>query len=121
MLTFEIDVSELKERVAAAMPELEANVERANIQAAEEGIRAAQTEHPYTDRTGDLTGEAHVEPDGNGKALMVWPMEYATFVDEGTSRAAAYPFTPLAEKVAADALPAKVEAAVEEFAATITR
>lgn len=67
------------------------------LDAAREGVATAQAEHAYTDRTHNLTNNAHVEQEYDGEAYMVWPEEYATFVDKGTSRNAAYPFTPVAE------------------------
>lgn len=70
-----------------------------SLEAAAEGVREAQSNHPYTDRTHNLTGQSHAEQ-VDGEAEMVWPVAYAGFVDKGTSRAKPYPFTPQAEAVA---------------------
>lgn len=82
------------------------------LDAAREGVAAAQAEHAYTDRTHNLTNNAHVEQEYDGEAYMVWPQEYASFVDRGTSTNAAYPFTPIAEQRAEHTLARGTDVAV---------
>lgn len=67
--------------------------------AADAGIEAEQTNHPYQDRTYNLSGSAHVEIANDG-ADMVWPAEYASYVNDGTERAKPYPFVPIASDAA---------------------
>lgn len=93
-------------------------LDTAALNAAREGVRAAQQDHPYTDRTMDLTQTAKAERGrpGSGEAVMVWEMPYAGFVDEGTSRAKPYPFTPIARREAARVMPRYVAEAVTALA-----
>lgn len=79
----------------------------AAVDAAEDGVRAEQADHPYTDQTYNLSASAHVEPssedhasgEGSG-ADMVWPAEYASFVNEKRG----FRFTGIAVKAASDSL-----------------
>ena len=105
-----------------ALDELDADLDKAGLEAAKGGVDAAKNYHPYTDRTGELTGNAHAEPDlAHGGGMMVWPEPYAGFVDEGTSRARPYPFTPLAEQVAERDLEHLTAQAVDKFKAKLER
>lgn len=85
---------------------LEHAVDAAAHNAGDEGIRAEQADHPYTDRTYNLSGGAHVDPadDGGPGVDMVWPADYASFVNDGTERARPYPFVPIAEERAEQVL-----------------
>ena len=82
------------------------------LEAARTGVEAEQAEHPYTDRTGNLTGNAHVEQTTDREAEMVWPEEYASFVDKGTSTNKPYPFTPIAGQRAETTLARGTDVAV---------
>ena len=82
------------------------------LEAARVGVKEEQAEHPYTDRTRNLTDNAHVEQTGDREAEMVWPEEYASFVDKGTSKSKPYPFTPIAEQRAESALARGTDVAV---------
>jgi hypothetical protein len=107
----------------AGLRQLTTELEGASFDAATDGIRAAQESHPYTDRTGDLTGYATPAEDvqrGERGASMQWPMPYASFVDKGTSRSAAYPFVPLAMQVATTSLEANAERAADNIAALLS-
>ncbi len=59
-------------------------------------VNDAKSDHPYKDRTGNLTNS--IQPgaveisDTEVVAYVEARMAYATFVEFGTSRAAAYPF-----------------------------
>lgn len=103
--TLQWNLDEWMQGVKAAVDDLEADLERSAYSAAEDGIVRAQQDHPYTDQTGDLTETAHAERGHErGTADMVWPQPYAGYVDRGTSRAKAYPFTPQAQEAAAASL-----------------
>lgn len=73
------------ERVAAA-----AQIAQARI------VNDAKNDHPYKDRTGNLTNS--IQPgivqitDAEVDAYVEARMQYASFVEFGTSRAHAYPF-----------------------------
>lgn len=85
--------------------------------ACKDGAKHAQEHHPYQDHTYHLTDtvDGKVEStDAHGaEGSITWPQEYASFVDEGTSRSAAYPFADEAEKVAE----AELERGVRELVA----
>lgn len=59
-------------------------------------VNDARSDHPYKDRTGNLTNSIQpgdvVVDDVEVTAFVEARMEYATFVEFGTSRAHAYPF-----------------------------
>lgn len=102
-----------------AVLELEQDLQRASLDAADYGVEAMQQHHPYQDRTYALSGGMHVEPDDE-EAVMVIPADYASFVDKGTSRSRAYPFTPLGEHAAEEALEQSVARALQAFAQKVT-
>lgn len=56
----------------------------------------ARAEHPYTDRTGNLTASIEALParyvGEHVEGGVVAGMDYASYVNEGTSRARAYPY-----------------------------
>lgn len=87
------------------LDQLEHDTHNAAFNAADEGVKEEQRDHPYTDRTYNLSASAHVEPaeDGPG-ADMVWPADYASYVNDGTERSKPYPFVPIAEKRAEQVL-----------------
>ena len=99
---------------------LTTNLGRGAMKAAGEGVAEAKANHPYTDRTGDLTASSHVNPLSGGDAEMVWPMPYAGYVDEGTSRSRPYPYTPGAVKVAGEALDANSDKAAQAICDAMT-
>lgn len=116
-------LDDLKAAWAPALAELESELADASFVAAGVGVQAAQQSHPYTDRTGDLTGTAEAADDArNGKrgALMVWPMPYGEYVDKGTSRSKAYPFTPIAREAADTALQGLAQTAADRFASRLS-
>lgn len=128
MLTFTVDIegfTEFEVDVAYAAHELDADLLSGAHDAADYGVRSMQENHPYTDRTRHLTDDMFVDdatgPDGEREADMVIPADYARYVDEGTSRSLAYPFTPLGEHTASEALDANSEQAVARFVAKISR
>ena len=66
-------------------------------------VAEAKTNHPYTDRTGDLTRSIDkgrvIETRNSISAEVVATMHYASYVEEGTSRSAPYPYLlPAIEK-----------------------
>lgn len=104
-------------QVTAAWHQLGSDLVEGNFQAAKAGVWEAQQDHPYTDRTQDLTNTAHpiYNFDGQGNAAMNWPMFYAPFVNFGTSRSKPYPFVPIAKRKADADLKWHTRRAVERF------
>ena len=98
-----------------------------SLEAAAAGIEAARADHPYTDRTGHLSGigdggsdvNSHAIQTPEGEADMVWPVEYAGYVDKGTKRSAPYPFTPQARERAEAELQRKTQHVAEQVARRI--
>lgn len=122
MMTCTLDVESFEALVNSALHDLTEELHHAGMDAAEQGVLAAKQEHPYTDRTGDLTGNAHAEEDlAQGGGIMTWPEDYASYVDKGTSRARPYPFTPRAQSAAEFALEAKTQEAIDRFVARLER
>jgi len=118
----DIDVSELLRVARDAEAGLEHDLHRAGMDAAKAGVDLAKASHGYQDRTGDLTSTAHVEENhATGGGIMVWPEEYAGYVDKGTSRARAFPFTPKAKKLAGVMLNAGVNDAIARFKRALER
>lgn len=121
-ITIEIDTEPVLRALAADAAQLEADLDEDAYQAARAGVIEAQQNHPYTDRTQQLTNTAHAErgPE-RGTSEMVWEMDYASFVDRGTSRARPYPFTPQAKEEAARVLDQRVTSTILRFIARNTR
>lgn len=121
MFTFELDDANFIAVASIGLNGLEHDTHNAAKNAADEGVKEEQRDHPYVDRTQNLTGSAHVEPadDGGPGFDMVWPAEYASFVNQGTSRAAAFPFTPIAENRAEQVLKYDLANGIEEFKAKV--
>jgi hypothetical protein len=111
----------LKDRWSAVVHDLEDDLARGSLDAADYGVSTMQESHPYQDRTYNLSGSMHVVPatDGEGKreAELRVDAEYASFVDQGTSRNRAYPFMSLGEHAAAEALQTNAQAAADAAAA----
>lgn len=99
---------------------LDTNLGRGAMKAAGEGVAEAKANHPYTDRTGDLTASSHVNPKSGDDAEMVWPMGYAGYVDEGTTRSKPYPYTPGAVVKATSELEANSDKAAQDLCSAIT-
>jgi hypothetical protein len=112
----------LKTAFRTADDDMRLGLREISLEAAAEGIREARTNHPYTDRTYHLSGEgdggsnqnSHAEQRANGDAVMVWPVEYASYVDQGTSRSRPYPFVAQAEERAEQVLAYGAEVVVNE-------
>ncbi len=104
-----------------AIEEARIELRGASLEASAAGIEEARANHPYTDRTGHLSGigdgggdtNSHAEQTPDGEAEMVWPVPYAGFVDNGTIRSRPYPFTPQARQRAEAELQRKTEHVVQ--------
>lgn len=87
LFTFDVDLSDLRERCKRATITFRSGVAKAVVTAATEGLAEAKSRRRYKDRTGGLTGRAYVAKrigSSNPEAVMVWPVSYASFVDAGT-------------------------------------
>jgi hypothetical protein len=133
-LKITIDLGEFRSRLSRASEALRLDLREGVLDAAKQGIEEARRNHPYQDRTGALSGHTEgeggkstsaeqatdTEP-GEEAADMIWPVFYAGYVDQGTSRSRPYPFTPQAREAAATALQANISKAVEAFERNLHR
>jgi hypothetical protein len=96
----------LKARWSAVVHDLEDDLARGSLDAAD-----------YEDRTYNLSGSMHVVPatdaDGKREAELQVDAEYASYVDQGTSRSRAYPFMALGEHAAEEALQTNAQSAAD--------
>jgi hypothetical protein len=112
MITATVEgIPELRAALRATHEKLVIGLRGASLAAAKAGIEEARANHPYTDRTTSLSQDSYAEQvdvDGALMAEMVWapPVRpvYASYVNEGTTRNKAYPFTPQAERKAQEVL-----------------
>ncbi|HEY1956699.1 MAG TPA: hypothetical protein VGH28_13860 [Polyangiaceae bacterium] len=123
MLALTLDDADFLHDADRGLDTLEHATDRAAHNAGDEGVRAEQADHPYQDRTQNLTGGAHVEPTGDGTpgVDMVWPADYASFVNNGTERAKPYPFAPIAEERADQVLHYDLANAVDAFTDDVSK
>jgi hypothetical protein len=98
--------------------ELEQDLARASLEAADAGVGAMQASHPYADRTCQLTGSMTAQPvttaDGVEAVIQV-AAPYASFVDKGR-----FAFTATGEEAAARSLEELAAAAVDAFARKVS-
>ena len=113
-------LAELEVEWQAGCAQLDRDLETASFQAAKDGVESMKDSHPYTDRTGNLTGSMNANALAVGAEMRV-EMPYAGFVDKGTSRNRPYPFTPLAERTAENSLNVRAAFAAEDLAAKMNR
>lgn len=125
-------LDELKAHVNRAFDAFAADLREAALDAAAAGVLAAQADHPYKDwripgrsyrwrGALGLTDTSHAEQPRIGslrvgfEAEMVWPADYAGFVNDGTSRSRPYPFVPTAERAADAKLASSTQRAVDNL------
>lgn len=103
----EADLAEFHSQWTDTVDAFVHDCDNAALAAAVAGVEAAQADHPYTDRTYQLSGSAHAEPRSGVRspgAVMIWPADYASYVNNGTERSKPYPFVPRAMEAAEAAL-----------------
>jgi hypothetical protein len=105
-------ISELRSKLETANVRITTGLRGACLEAAAAGVEEARGNHPYQDQTYSLTGDAHAEQ-VEDEAEMVWPVRYASYVDEGTRKNRPYPFTPQAEAKASEVLEREANAVIE--------
>jgi hypothetical protein len=117
-IEIDINLDEWLQNIEVELERADRAMVQACFKAAKDGVAAAQEKHPYTDRTGNLTDTAHarIANMGDHDAEMRWPMHYAGYVDEGTSRNRPYPFTPRAIRVCDRSLKKYVREVLVELA-----
>lgn len=97
-MTVTVDLLGLDAFVAELSAALDDELPTAMDNTAEAVAATARAEHPYTDRTGDLTASIQALPaqgsamGGTLHGLVMAGTEYASFVEKGTSRSAPYPY-----------------------------
>lgn len=98
MVDFDFDTSGWHEATKKLREDLERQMRAAMVATGRALAAEAKTSHSYQDRTGDLTRSIRALPiDGrflsgslNGGAIAT--MRYASYVEEGTTRARAYQY-----------------------------
>lgn len=116
-------LDEFERELGAAMHELREDLAQASLAAADAGVSEMQANHPYTDRTYQLSGGMHaaaVDGSDGREAEMRTQAEYASFVDKGTSRNRPYPFTPNGEAAAEKELEQLAKSAAQSFASKVS-
>lgn len=124
--TAEVDASAFEREWETSMQRFAARLDDVSLEAARAGVVEAQQDHPYTDRTQNLTNTAYARKaaggrgaggrfEASGGAYMAWPMFYGSYVDQGTSRSRPYPFTPKAERAAQRELRKGIERVIAEL------
>ena len=102
---------------ASVVGHLKEDLGRDSMDAADYAVSTMQQSHPYQDRTYGLSGGMHAveatNETGDREAELRVDAEYASFVNDGTSRAQPYPFMPLGEHAAGEALQTNAERSVE--------
>lgn len=112
-----------------ATAHLDQNAQFVALYAAEGAVQAMQKRHPYTDRTGTLSGTMHAEREGDTVldgdrahvAQAVVPADYASYVNNGTSRSRAFPFLPRGEQAAQRIGEREMDDACDQFAREVRR
>jgi HK97 gp10 family phage protein len=94
-------IEEFRRNCQEAAKELDAGLYSAVKEAAEAGALEARTNHPYTNRTGMLEANTVAlmlrQGFANYEGEIFANREYASYVNDGTSRSRPYPFMPQAE------------------------
>lgn len=95
-ITVSLDLSELHRQHTEWRRQVADGLRFAVKAAVEEGAASARQNHPYTDRSGDLTegtqGRLETFDRDSATGVLESKQYYASFVDGGTSRSKAYPF-----------------------------
>lgn len=121
-VTLESDLGSLGREFARAAVE----AMREDVQAAcEEAIADEQAEHPYQDRTYQLTdtavGKLESSDATSATGVLVWPQDYASYVDEGTRHARAFPFVERTVDHAGKILLFRLESTLERTLERLSR
>lgn len=120
--TAELDVAGWAAEMQREVDALEVDAGIAAYEAAEAGVQAAQHDHPYEDHTYMLTDTAQATKGAVvSDAFMEWVQLYASFVDEGTTRARPYPFVRIALAAAERSLTRRLVQVLDRFRIRIER
>lgn len=125
-MPFEVSVdSDLEKAWREACREFVDETRQVAVKAADDGAAHSRESHPYQDHTYHLTdttvGKLEAFDGDGATAEIVWVQDYASYVDQGTSRAAAKPFVDDATKVAKAALERGVHTLVEKTESRMNR
>lgn len=102
-----------------AYDELSNDLEYATVQAGEAGIEEMQRNHPYTDRTYQLSGGMHIT-DGERTRMRCtkyidFLAPYARYVNDGTAKSRPYPFLPQGVEAAQKRLDECMQQSLDHF------
>jgi len=88
VFTVDFDLSDIRDALRLAEREINHGAENAVRLAASEGLAYSRARRRYKDRTGQLSDFAYStivsRSVGKPEAEIVWPVAYASFVEEGT-------------------------------------
>lgn len=119
MISFELDLRPLRASLRSLGRTVDDELERA-VRAVSRDIRdEAKRSHAYTDRTGRLTRSIAAAPTAGRfsaddlEGSVVATMPYASYVEDGTTRARAYQFLGTAWVLSRDAAEQRVQDALE--------
>ncbi len=119
MISFELDLRAVRASFRTLGRALDDELERA-VRTTSRAIRdEAKSSHSYTDRTGRLTRSIVAAPTSgrftqdNLEGAVVATMPYASFVEEGTTRARAFEYLGTAWTLQRDEAQANIEDALE--------
>ena len=125
-ITVEVEgLEEFKRSCEEARRELDAGLYSAVKEAAEAGAKEARDNHPYRNRTGMLERNTVAlmlrEGFNNYEGEIFANREYASYVNDGTSRSRPYPFMPQAEAKARQVFDRIVDSTVARVLAIFNR
>jgi hypothetical protein len=123
MIDLEIDLSGIAKACEAGQHVLTKTAESAAVRAGQEGLQESKDKQRFQNRTHDLRDKADVRPvrASRDEAVVdiVWPVPYASCVDQGTSRMPAFGFAGDAALKAERVLLREVESGAEELEAVL--
>lgn len=125
-MPFEVTVdSDLEGSWKGTLNEITLEMARDVQTACEEAIVEEQSEHPYQDHTYHLTDTANGKIESadykGATGVLEWPMDYASYVDQGTSRAQAFPFVERTQQHAERILLFRTESSIDKALERLTR
>jgi len=126
-ITFDLEgVDGLSFDLSSALDDLGADLRSCVLDAGDAAITRMQTDHPYQDRTYQLSGGMQCKMFGRQTRTMAnvaitFKAPYAAAVNDGTEKSRPYPFVPQGLESAAAVLEHSVSYSLDKFCATSAR